>query len=300
MVQNVLILGAHGRFGRNAASAFSAAGWQVTTFNRKIDDLMEKARNMDVIVMGWNPAYPDWARQVPDLHAAVIRAATASGATVIVPGNVYVYGANNGGIWREDTPHLADNPLGRMRISMERAYRGSGVRTILLRAGDFLDDTASGNWFDMILTKHLAKGVFTYPGRADIPHAWAYLPDLARAAVLLAEKRRELEVFHEVNFPGYTLSGQDIATLIAQVTDAKIRLKQMSWLPIRLAAPVWPLGRCLLEMRYLWDTSHRLESTCFDVVLQGFRHTPAIQAVACAIAHVTPVPQNEMSTQTSA
>ena len=35
MPQTVLILGASGRFGRNAADAFAAANWQVRTFNRK-------------------------------------------------------------------------------------------------------------------------------------------------------------------------------------------------------------------------------------------------------------------------
>ena len=65
MTQTVLILGASGRFGRNAARAFRAAGWTVRGFDRQTDTLEQAARGMDVIVNAWNPLYPDWARQLP-------------------------------------------------------------------------------------------------------------------------------------------------------------------------------------------------------------------------------------------
>ncbi len=97
MPQTALILGASGRFGRNAAKAFSDAGWAVRRFDRRADDLRASAREADVIVNAWNLLYPDWAGQVPELHRRVIAAATDSGSTVIVPGNVYVFGADTPG-----------------------------------------------------------------------------------------------------------------------------------------------------------------------------------------------------------
>lgn len=283
MTQTVLILGASGRFGRNAATAFRQAGWTVVAFDRTRDDLQGAARRADVIVNAWNPPYPDWARQVPGLHAQVIEAAKAAGATVIVPGNVYVFGAETPAPWGPDTLHRATNPLGRIRIEMEAAYRASGVRTIILRAGDFLDTEASGNWFDQIMIKPLARGRFTYPGNPDIAHAWAFLPDLTRAAVALAERRKALQQFCDVTFPGYTATGRDIAQALTQVTGRQVTLKQMSWLPLHLARPFWPMAGCLLEMRYLWNTPHRLDGAVFDALLPEFRQTPLIQAVAQAI-----------------
>lgn len=283
MTQTVLILGASGRFGRNAATAFRQAGWTVVAFDRMRDDLQGAARRADVIVNAWNPPYPDWARQVPGLHAQVIEAAKAAGATVIVPGNVYVFGAETPAPWGPDTPHRATNPLGRIRIEMEAAYRASGVRTIILRAGDFLDTEASGNRFDQIMIKPLARGRFTYPGNPDIAHAWAFLPDLTRAAVALAERRKALQQFCDVTFPGYTATGRDIAQALTQVTGRQVTLKQMSWLPLHLARPFWPMAGCLLEMRYLWNTPHRLDGAVFDALLPEFRQTPLIQAVAQAI-----------------
>ena len=283
MTGTVLILGASGRFGRACSNAFSKAGWEVRHFNRKSDQLTQAAMGVQVIVNGWNPDYPDWAAQVPELHAQVIAAARVAGATVIVPGNVYVFGACTPGPWSENTPHHAKNPLGKIRIEMEKAYRQSGVRTILLRAGDFLDTQASGNWFDMIMTKDLAKGRFTYPGDPDLPHTWGYLPDLARAAVALAEKRADLPAYADVPFMGYTLTGRELLAAVNRVSSQKARLKPMFWLPLQLARPFWAMGRGLLEMRYLWDTAHRLDGARFETLLPGFRHTPLDQAIASAL-----------------
>lgn len=283
MAQTALILGATGRFGRHAAQQFSKAGWTVRRFNRATDDLTTAAKGADIIVNAWNPPYPDWQRLLPDLHAQVITAARQTGATVIVPGNVYVFGADTLGPWSETTPHHAQNPLGRLRVELEAAYRRAGVRTIILRSGDFIDTTTSGNWFDQIMIKSLAKGVFTYPGSPDITHAWAYLPDMCRAAVQLANIRHQLPVFADIPFAGYALTGSEMAGMLEQVTGSQVRLKRMSWLPLQLARPVWRMGACLLEMRYLWDTEQQLDGTLLAKLLPGFRPTPFATALASAL-----------------
>jgi nucleoside-diphosphate-sugar epimerase len=283
MTQTVLILGASGRFGRNAAQQFRAAGWHVRIFDRTRDQLNTAAQGADVIVNAWNPFYPDWAEQVPKLHAQVIKAAELSKATVIVPGNVYVFGPQAPLPWSGATPHLATNPLGQIRMDMEEAYKASTVRTIVLRAGDFIDTEASGNWFDQILTKHLSKGRLTYPGNPHILHAWAYLPDLCRAAVELAEMRHELPRYADIPFAGFTLSGEQLVRGLAEVLGKDIRIKKMSWLPLQVARPFWPLAKYLLEMRYLWDTPHALDGTMMADLLPNFRETPVEVALAAAV-----------------
>jgi len=284
MAQTALILGQSGRFGRNAAQAFQAAGWVVKGFDRARDDLMRAAIGADVIVNAWNPPYPDWARQIPRLHAQVRDAAKASGATVIVPGNVYVFGPDVPPPWSQDSPHRAANPLGRLRIEMEAAYARDGVKTIVLRAGDFLDTQASGNWFDQVMIKSLAKGRFVYPGDPDIPHSWAYLPDLVRAAVDLANTRHALPDFADIPFPGYTMTGSQIVSHLQKILGQQVELRRMNWVPLQLAKPFWPMGRCLLEMRYLWDTPHSLDGTLFHSLLPEFEATRVEDALSAAIA----------------
>ncbi len=282
MSKTVLILGAKGRFGRHACTAFKSRNWEVRRLDRTKDDLSKAAAGVDVIVNAWNPPYPDWAAQVPKLTAQVIDAAKASGATVIIPGNVYNYGADAPALYDADTPHRAQNPLGRIRIDLEGAYRASNVRVIIVRAGDFMDTQASGNWFDMMIPK-LAKGRFTYPGNPDIVHAWAWLPDLTLAAVELAEMRADLPVFADVPFPGYALTGNELCTAIGNCLGRPIALKKMNWLPLKIARPFWPLARHLLEMRYLWNKPHQIDGEKFETLLPDFKMTRLADALPLAL-----------------
>lgn len=283
MRKTVLILGSNGRFGRNAKCSFSWAGWDVRTYDRRVDTLPDAAWGADLIVNAWNPAYPDWARDVPKLTAQIIDTAKDTGAAVLIPGNIYNYGTDLLQILTEDTPHRATNPLGRIRIEMEQAYKSAGVKTIILRAGDFIDTQNSGNWFDRIITAKAHKGRIDYPGNPDIPHSWAFLPDVTDMAACLAGRLDALDIFTQLNVPGFTLTGHQLAEAIARVTGKPQKLHQMSWLPIQLARPVWPLAKHLLEMRYLWDTPHQIGSNKIDTLLPGFQMTPLESALEASL-----------------
>lgn len=286
--QTALILGPNGKFGRNAAEAFEHAGWTVHRFDRARDDLMLAAQQADVIVMGWNPAgYEKWDAELLPMHERAVAAAKASGATIILPGNVYVFGPDAPRGWGADTPHLAQNPLARLRMQVEAMYRDAGVQTILLRAGDFIDTKASGNWFDMFITAKVRKGHITYPGDLDTPHSWAYLPDMARAAVMLAGRRDSLARFEDVPFPGYTLTGRDLAEGLTEALGHEVEARRLSWLKFQLARPFMPLLKGVFEMRYLWDLPQHLDARKFTALCPEFRATPLDIALRQAVGAST-------------
>lgn len=269
-MQKVLILGASGSFGSNCAEAFTAAGWRVQKYKRGQEDMVAAANGMDVIVNGLNPqGYKNWVEELPKIARQVVAAAKASGATVIQPANVYNYGATPG-IWDADTPHTATTKKGKARIEMERVLREAGVQVVLLRGGDFLDTKASGNFFDF-LTSKLAKGRFMYPGRTDILHAWAYLPDMARAAVGLAEMRGQLAKFEDVPFAGLTLTGEQLRAALSQLTGRDVVLKPFPWWMMKMLSPFWVLAREIQEMRYLWDTPHSLSGARLQMLLPDYK-----------------------------
>ena len=278
MTQTVLILGPTGRFGRNAALAFENAGWKVRHFDRKTDNLDNAARGVDVIVNAWNPPYQDWNKQVLAMQPAVHRAALINDATVIIPGNVYVFGAKTASPWSDESAHQATNLLGKIRIALEQSYRDADVRTIVLRAGDYLDTEPSGNWFDRIMAPSLRKGALTYQGKLGTNHAWAFLPDLARATVLLAEQRGTLDRFVDICFEGYTLTAEQMAVSIAKARGHDVRIKEMAWWPLRLAWPLMPDMKHIFEMRYIWNTEHSLDGTKFAALVPDFEETPMIEA----------------------
>ena len=283
MKKTVLILGATGRFGRNAQISFSWAGWDVRCFDRATDNLEDAAWGVDLIVNAWNPAYTDWATDIPRYTQQVINVAKDTGAAVLIPGNIYVYGEAMPQELSENTPHLATNPLGKIRVEMEQAYKESGVKTIILRAGDYIDTEASGNWFDKIITAKAERGVTSYPGAPDIPHAWAFLPDVTDMAAVLADNLDELDTWTDVFAPSLTLTGQELAHAISEVSGRSQTLKPMAWFPIQVASLVWPLGRSLLEMRFLWDKPHEVCSVRAQTLVPDFIPTSLEDTLAASL-----------------
>ncbi len=276
MAKTVLVLGASGLFGGQAARAFAAAGWTVRKFQRG-SDMAAAAKGADVIVNALNPPnYHDWDRIIPQITTAVIAAGLASGATVLVPGNVYVYGDQKGP-WGPDTPHLPVARKGAIRARMEAQYRAAtehGLRVILLRGGDYIDPQAPRSLWNLISLKSVAKGKVVTLAGPRVRRAYAYLPDMTRAAVALADRRTSLPAFADVPFAGLTLSMTDVAAALQRLTGKPMRLAPFMWWFMQLAGPFWELARELNEMRYLWNTDHALDPAPLAALLPDFRITP--------------------------
>lgn len=286
MRKTVLILGSHGKIGSHSAQAFESAGWEVRRFRRGVDSLKAAATGVDVIVNGFNPpGYRNWATSIPRYTTEIIEAAKASGATIIVPGNVYVFG-DCGGTWDANTPHRATTRKGRIRIDMETAYRQAadeGVQTIVLRAGDFLDPNRDGTLMGQAILREIAKGRIASLGDPSARHAYAYVPDWARAAVMLAEMRNTLSTFEDIPFPGTTFTMEELASVIAEASQRKIEIVRFGWWMMYLASPFWRLAFELLEMRYLYGLDHELSSQRFDALLPEFQATPRREVMLCEI-----------------
>jgi nucleoside-diphosphate-sugar epimerase len=308
----VLILGARGRFGLAAARAFSAAGWRVlgqvrTGAETPADASIEwlpialhdtaaltlAAQGASVVVHALNPAYTNaaWQTEAPAMLDASIALCRTLGATLMLPGNIYNFGADMPPVLREGTPQAASTIKGQVRIAMEARLQQSGVRGIVIRAGDFFG-SGRGTWFDLSIAKDLRKGVLTYPGPKGVSTSWAYLPDLARSFVAVAERRAQLQPFAVLHFAGHVLTGQRWLELLNPIAraqgwvrpGAQLRWAGMPWGLIRLGAWFVPTWAALQEMRYLWSTPHTLANDKLSALIGKEPHTPLAQAVEQALA----------------
>lgn len=269
MGETVVILGASGKIGRHAAEAFAAAGWTVRRWQRGTD-MTAAAMGAQVIVNGLNPpGYHDWARLIPQITAQVIAAARASGATVIIPGNIYNFGIAPG-VLSEATPQTPHTRKGRIRVAMEAAYREAGVPTIVLRAGNFIAPGSADDVMALLYLRAFGKRQITFCGDPEALQAYAFVPDWARAAAMLAERRAGLARFEDVPFPGHAFTGTALKAAIEAATGRPLRAVRFPWGFMRLASPFWELARELQEMRYLWDMPHRIDGTKFARLLPDF------------------------------
>ena len=274
MTKTVLILGGRGKIGSHAADAFWKAGWTVRHYDRATNDMSNAALGADVIVNGLNPpAYKNWQVTIPAITKQVIAAAKNSGATVIIPGNIYNFG-DQPGVLDENTAQTPNTVKGKIRVEMEDAYRAAGVQTIILRAGNFIDPLGNGDAMSLMLLREIKNGKVTAMGDPDVMQTYAYVPDWARAAQMLVDKRAELPAFADIPFPGHAFTTTKLRDAIAHATGRALKIQRFPWWMMTLLAPFWPLARELREMRYLFDMPHTISTARFEKILPDFVATP--------------------------
>src|SRR5215467_2002814 len=309
MSRRILILGAAGRLGHAAGEAFRLAGWSVTSLVRPgaahraprgtkivetIDrrEAIEAALGADVVLHALNPPFKNWRHMALPHAYAAIEAAETAGATLLFPGNLYNYGAGMPSVIDEATPMAPTTRKGDIRVEIEQRMQEAserGMRTIILRAGDFFG-SGRGSWFDLVITKQLARNEVTYPGPLDVVHEWAYVPDLAAAMVRLAEKRERLGVFETFGFSGHAVTGRTLVDAIAKASgrpSRDIQVRQMQWWMIKALSPFFALPRELSELDYLWKVPHRIAGEKLKAMIGGIPHTPLETTVKRALRELS-------------
>ncbi|HSV01659.1 MAG TPA: NAD-dependent epimerase/dehydratase family protein [Phenylobacterium sp.] len=302
-----LVIGATGGFGGETAQALIDAGWRVRGLNRDPerartaagglavewvkgdamvrDDVRAAAEGARVIVHAANPpGYRNWKGLALPMLEATIAAAAAEGARIVFPGNVYNYGPDAFPTLSEASPQHPLARKGAIRVAMERRLAEAaqdGAKSIILRAGDFFGPRASTSWLGRVVFQ-AGKPVrsLTYPGPLGVPHAHAYLPDLARTAVRLIEKEAELSAHASFHFAGHALSGHELAAAFEAVVGRKLPVRAFPWIALYAAGPFNETFRELSEMRYLWRETVLLDNARLIETLGGEPHTPIEQALA--------------------
>ena len=266
--------------------------------------LTRAVNDADVVVNALNPPYTEWSKLALPMAQNVVEACRAArgsggtdqqgndnaGALHLFPGNVYNFGHDMPEVLCPDTPQNAGTRKGRIRMEMEalfaRAAEERRLRTTILRAGDFFGGPVPGSWFDLVIAKKVSRSSFTYPGPTNLPHAWAYLPDLARAFVDLAEQHAEQHAFASLGFKGHTLLGEELRAALEHASGRTLKPSSLPWPVIRLMGLIHPMSREIVEISYLWRTSHRIDGAALHGMIGPLRETPLEEAVREAIGEL--------------
>ena len=248
--------------------------------------VVDASEGVHAIVHAVNPpGYKNWATLVLPMIDNTIAAAKASGARILLPGTIYNYGPDAFPVLREESPQNATTHKGRIRIELEKRLEDAsreGVRSLIVRFGDFFGPKPGGNWFSQaMVTPNAPLKSITYPGENGVGHDWAYLPDTGETFARLMDRETELEDFARFHFRGFwDKDGTEMIAAIRRVTGKpSLPVKALPWFVFKLASPFHETMRELYATRPLWTTPIELDNTRLVRFLGEEPHTDLDRAV---------------------
>jgi nucleoside-diphosphate-sugar epimerase len=147
--------------------------------------LTTAAHGVSTIFLASGPReYSRWATLWPPVFDAVVAAACATGADLVMLGNLYAYGEGSTMPLTEHSPlHATDSKGAVRKLGWQQALAANNrgdIRAVEVRASDYFGPGAGAtsqlgpDFFYPLIDGKTAR-VF---GRIDQPHSWAYLPDI--------------------------------------------------------------------------------------------------------------------------
>jgi nucleoside-diphosphate-sugar epimerase len=310
-----LVLGAGG-VGRTTTAALVALGHTVTLASRsgRVTDRPWEADHPDAvevvavdaadarqltplakgaasIVNAVNPpSYTTWDTDWPPVAKATLEAAEATGAGLIIIGNLYGYGHVDGPM-REGDPLRPAGHKGRLRADMWTEalarHEAGRLRATELRSSDYFGPgtTPRTSYLNDIVVDRVLAGrtPFVPVGRPDAPHSWTYVPDVGVLAARVATGDDGWgRPWHVPTAAARTFD--EAAADVARI--AGVPPKRVRFLPRVLgtaAGVVIPFMREVRETRHQFERPFVLDTSLTERTF-GLAPTPWEDALAATIA----------------
>ena len=302
--RKVVVLGINGHIGKAVAQAFVANGWDVAGMGRtdkhripgvrfvqgdsdSVEDMGRAIGDAGIVVNALNLPYHQWDKgRMEAQMGRVIEALGTSGRTVLFPGNIYNFAASER-LVRPDTRQTPQTPRGAIRVRVEQMFEAAAARgdiqAIILRAGDFYGPGSTTDWFDLAMFREAGKGRVATMGAPGVGHAWAYLPDLARAFEALASTRSTLGAFERFHFAGHFVTPEQMRAAIERAAPVPVTVKPFPLWLMRVLGLIDPIMRETGKMAYLWRNPMELVDDRLEALLGPQFNTPFAAAIATTI-----------------
>lgn len=220
-----------------------------------------------VVTIGFEYSGKIWKRAWPKAMASLIAAAETVNARVVHIDNMYMYGPQHAPL-HEDMPltTYGRKPAARAEATRMwmKAARENRLKWASLRAPDFYGAGVDRSHIGETGLGAIAQGksamLLMSP---DQPHAFAYVPDIARAAVSLLDASDDVfnQTWHVPCAP--TRTPRQILQIGADALGQKLKLVAMPTLGLRLLGAFSPFLRECVEMRFTWNRPYHVDATKF-------------------------------------
>ena len=230
-----------------------------------------------------SPPYDKWAELFPPLQNGIIVGAVHAGARLVSMENLYMYGETRGKHLTEDLNYDALTRKGMIRARMAEeimsAHQSGRIRAVSARASDFFGPRALlAGMGDRVFYPALAGKKVQVLGDPDLAHTMTFVPDIARALVLLGEKDEALGKIWHIPSPE-TVTVRDFIGRVFAAAGKKPKISSVPRVMVKLMGAFLPVMRELHEMLYLWEEPFVVDHSRFERAF-GFEATPLDEAIA--------------------
>ncbi|MGW2599900.1 NAD-dependent epimerase/dehydratase family protein [Streptomyces klenkii] len=231
--------------------------------------LIEASQGAAAIYSCAAPAYHRWAADWPPLAGSLCAVAEATGAVLVMLGNLYGYGPVDGPM-TENLPLAAKGTKGRVRATVweqaQALHEQGRIKAAEVRASDFFGPgvTDGGHLAARVMPRLLRGKPVSALGDPDAPHSWTYLPDVARAlAEVAGEERAWGRAWHVPTAPALS-TREMVDRLAAQSGTGPVAVRKLSPAALGVASVFSPLIRELKEIRYQFDRPFVVDSSAYE------------------------------------
>ena len=299
-----VVLGASGGTGRSIVDELARQGRRVRAVSRgevsglpagvehvRADlydsaDAIRAVAGSSVVYHAAQPAYEQWDGNFERLNASIADATAAAGARLVFADNLYMYGPG-GSPMTEGTPQRATDRKGMLRIKLAadllaRHERGA-LEVALGRSSDYFgpygENTGPGERVFGAAVLGKSAGAL---GRVDLPHSFSYLPDLARAMILLGERDGAAgRAWHlPVTDP---MTVRDFLERIYAAAGTPLKVQMAGPLMVKVLGLFVPMMREVGVVLYQWQEPWISDWSAFESAFGPFERTPLDDAIATTL-----------------
>lgn len=224
-----------------------------------------------------------WEQQWPRIMANVIDACKKHNCKLVFFDNVYMYDPEQIGLMTEETPIAPVSVKGKVRAKIAQMLmdevKAGNLQALIARSADFYGPGQINSVLNETVLKNFAKGKkANWLGKVNVPHAYTYIPDAAKATAMLGNAK---DVWGQVwHLPTALdpLTGLEWMENIAAEMGAKCKYNVSGKGLLKLMGWFMPTLRELPEMLYQYDRDYILDSSKFERRF-NFEPTPYVKGI---------------------
>jgi len=251
-----------------------------------LNQLKEISSNKDFIFLGINVSYQFWEEQMENIVLNVIDSAKQNKATILFPENNYAFGNIDKPITESTVPQPSTKK-GKLRLRLvnrlKKATERNDCKVIIIRLPDFFGPNVTNALIKPIFEEAVNNKPIKWLINADIPHQFAYTPDIAKYFHLLSQEEN-INDFFLINYGGITVKSlKTLSEAISNITESPAKVKVAPKFILNIIALFVPEVKELKENFYQFENSILLDDTAMKNRYTNIKNTSLEMALKTTI-----------------